>query len=79
MQVQATEASAAAARQAIDEVRKMYASAEEILAPFMDLVPQQIQELGRVSARWRRGCTRLGNQSRVLLALPSKLRRLSQD
>lgn len=46
MQVQATEASAAAARQAIEEVRTMYASAEEILAPFMDLVPQQIQELG---------------------------------
>lgn len=46
MQGQATEAELAAARQAAEQYRTSQASIESALAPFVELAPQQIQNLG---------------------------------
>lgn len=46
MQGQATEAELAAARQAAEQYRTSQASIESALAPFIELAPQQIQNLG---------------------------------
>jgi hypothetical protein len=46
MQGQATEAQLAAARQAADELRAGQAAVEQTLQPFIEITPQQIQNLG---------------------------------